>query len=60
MCNLEHNTFLREKEQLSLEEEVETRITASVYFRMERAIEQVKMYYILQGVTPYLYMLRWR
>ena len=50
--NLEHTTFLRGKEQLSLEEEVETRSIASVHIHVERAIERVKNYHILQGVIP--------
>ena len=52
MCNPEHIAFLRGKEQLSLEEEVETRSIASVSIHVNRAIEQVKDYHILQGVIP--------
>ena len=42
--------FLKKKEQLSLEEEAETRRIASVRIHVERAIEHVKNYRILQGV----------
>ena len=52
MSNLEHTTFLRGKEQLSLEEEVETRIIASIHIHVERAIERVNNYRILQGDIP--------
>ena len=50
MCNLEHTTFffLQGKEQLSLEEKVETGSIASVCIHVER----VKNYRILQGVIP--------
>ena len=44
--------FLREKDQLSVEEEAETRRIASVFIHVERAIERVKNYCILQGVVP--------
>ena len=44
--------FLREKDQLSVEEEAETRHIASVRIHVERAIERVKNYRILQGVVP--------
>ena len=44
--------FLREKDQLSVEEEAETRRIASVRIHVERAIERVKNYHILQGVVP--------
>ena len=44
--------FLKKKEQLSLEEEAETRRIASVRIHVERAIEHVKNYRILQGVIP--------
>ena len=40
------------KEQLSLEEELETRSIASVRIHVERAIERIKNYRILQGVIP--------
>ena len=43
--------FLREKDQLSVEE-AETRRIASVRIHIERAIECVKNYRILQGVVP--------
>ena len=45
-------SFLREKEQLSLAEEAETRRIASVRIHVERAIESIKNYRILQGVVP--------
>jgi len=44
--------FLREKEQLSLAEEAETRCIASVCIHVETAIEHIKNYRILQGVVP--------
>ena len=44
--------FMRGKEQLSLEEEFETRSIASVQIHVERAIERIKNYRILQGVIP--------
>ena len=44
--------FLQGEEQLSLEEEVETRSIASVCIHVERAIERVKGYRILQGAIP--------
>jgi len=44
--------FLKEKDQLSLEEEAETRHIASVRIHVERAIERVQNYRILQGVIP--------
>ena len=37
---------------MSLEEEVETRSIASVHIHVERAIERVKNYRILQGAIP--------
>ena len=52
MCSLEHTTFLRGKEQLSLEEKVETGSIASACIHVERAIEWVKNYRILQGAIP--------
>ena len=58
--NLEHTTFLRGKEQSSLEEEVETRSIASVHIHVARAIERVNDYRILQGVIPISYMHSWR
>ena len=45
-------TFLRGKEHLSLEEEVETSSIASVHIHVERATERVKHYSILQGAIP--------
>ena len=48
MCNLE-------QEQLSLEEEVETRSIASIRIHVERAIAWVKKYRILQGVIPVIF-----
>ena len=44
--------FMRGKQQLSLEEEVETRAIASVRIHVERAIERIKNYRILQGIIP--------
>ena len=44
--------FLREKEQLSLAEEAETRRIVSVCIHVERTIERIKNYRILQGVVP--------
>ena len=44
--------FMKGKEQLSLEEELETRSIASVRIHVERAIERIKNYRILQGVIP--------
>ena len=44
--------FLNGKSQLSLEEENETRRIASVRVHVERAIERVKNYRILQTVFP--------
>ena len=44
--------FLQGKEQLSLEEEVETRSIASMCIHVQRAIERVKKYRIIQGVIP--------
>ena len=44
--------FMKVKEQLSLEEEIETRSIASVRIRVERAIERIKNYCILQGIIP--------
>ena len=44
--------FMRGKTQLSLEEEFETRTIASVRIHVERAIERIKNYRILQGVIP--------
>ena len=52
MCSLEHTTFLRGKEQWSLEEEVETRSIASICVYVERAIERVNNYRILHEVIP--------
>lgn len=43
---------MRGKEQLSLQEEIETRRIASVHIHVERAIERIKNYRILQGVIP--------
>ena len=43
---------MRGKQQLSLEEEVETRAIASVRIHVERAIERIKNYRILQGIIP--------
>lgn len=43
--------FMRGKAQLSLEEEFETRTIASVRIHVERAIERIKNYRILQGVV---------
>ena len=40
------------KEQLTVEEEAETRRIASVRIHVERAIERIKNYRILQGVIP--------
>ena len=40
------------KDQLSAEEETETRRIASVRIHVERAIERVKNYRILQGRYP--------
>ena len=37
---------------MSLEEEVETGSIASIRIHVERAIERVKNYHILQGVIP--------
>ena len=39
-------------EQLTLEEEADTRCIASVRIHVERAIERIKNYRILQGVIP--------
>ncbi len=44
--------FMKGKEQLSLEEELETRNIASVRIHVERAIERIKNYRILQGTIP--------
>jgi len=44
--------FMNGKKQLSLEEELETRSIASVCIHVERAIERIKSYRILQGVIP--------
>ena len=44
--------FMGGKEQLTLEEEAETRHMASVRIHMERVIERIKNYHILQGVIP--------
>ena len=44
--------FMKGKEQLSLEEELETRSIASVRIHVEWAIERIKNYRILQGVIP--------
>ena len=44
--------FMRGKQQLSLEEEVETRAIASIRIHVERAIERIKNYRILQGIIP--------
>ena len=44
--------FMKGKEQLSLEEELETRSIASVRIHVERAIERIKNYRILQGIIP--------
>ena len=52
MCKLEHTFFLREKEQLLCEEEVETKSVASVRIHVERGIERGKNYHTLQGVIP--------
>ena len=43
---------MRGKEQLSIQEEVETRRIASVCIHVERAIERIKNYHVLQGVIP--------
>jgi len=43
--------FLRDREQLTVKEETETREIASVRIHVERAIERIKIYYILQGVV---------
>ena len=45
-------TFMRGRDQLSLEEETETRRIASVRIHVERAIERVKNFRILQGRYP--------
>ena len=42
--------FMAGKEQLTVEEEAETRRIASVRIHVERAIERIKNYHILQGV----------
>ena len=42
--------FMRGKSQLSMQEETETRRIASVRVHVERAIERVKIYRILQSV----------
>ena len=44
--------FIAGKEQLTVEEEAETRRIASVHIHVERAIERIKNYRILQGVIP--------
>ena len=44
--------FMRGKAQLSLGEEMETRRIASVRIHVERAIERIKNYRVLQGVIP--------
>ena len=44
--------FMGGKEQLTLEEEAETRHMASVRIHIERVIERIKNYRILQGVLP--------
>ncbi len=44
--------FMKGKEQLSLEEELETRNIALVRIHVERAIERIKNYHILQGTIP--------
>ena len=44
--------FMNGKDQLSVEEETETRRIASVRIHVERAIERVKNYKILQGRYP--------
>ena len=44
--------FLRERDQLSLEDEAETRRIASLRIHVERAIQRIKNYRILQGVIP--------
>ena len=47
--------FMGGKEQLTLEEEADTRRIASVRIHVERAIERIKNYCIL----PYLFMRSW-
>ena len=44
--------FLRDRDQLTVEEEAETRQIASVRIHVERAIERIKNFRILQGVIP--------
>ncbi|CAB4026167.1 Hypothetical predicted protein, partial [Paramuricea clavata] len=44
--------FMRGKDQLTVEEETETRRIASVRIHVERAIERIKNYRILQGKYP--------
>lgn len=44
--------FMNGKDQLSLEEETETRRIASVRIHVERAIERIKNFRILQSVYP--------
>ena len=43
---------MRGKEQLLLQEEVEISRIASVRIHVERAIERIKNYCVLQGVIP--------
>ena len=49
MCNLEHTTFMRGKEQLLLEEGVETQSIATVHIHVARVNQKVKNYRILHG-----------
>ena len=44
--------FMGGKEQLTLQEEADTRRIASVRIHVERAIERIKNYRVLQGVIP--------
>ena len=44
--------FMNGKDQLCVEEETETRRIASVRIHVERAIERIKNYKILQGRYP--------
>ena len=52
MCNLERTPFLHGKDQLSLEEEVETRSITSIHIHVERAVERANNYPVFQGVIP--------
>ena len=44
--------FMGRKEQLTLQEEADTQRIASVCIHVERAIERIKNYRVLQGVIP--------